>query len=105
MGVFMSENERIETLVCILKGKTLEEIAQSLFMTPKGVKYRLTQVYKFYKVKNRVELMSMFIKYPNEWDEVRSNIRVKKVRKRKTIPKEVVFEQKNDFLLPIGLKF
>jgi hypothetical protein len=108
MGVFMSESERIETLVYVLKGKTLGEIAQCLFLTPKGVKYRLTQVYKFYKVKNRVELMSMFVQYPNEWNNVKSNIRIKKVKpvKKVKIIKEIpTIEQKNKFLLPTGLKF
>lgn len=104
----MTENERIETLVCVLKGDEMVEIAKKLFLTPKGVKYRLTQVYKYYKVKNRFQLMSMFVNYPKDWDVVRSNVRVKKVKppkKIKAVKEVTVIQQKNEFFLPIGLKF
>lgn len=97
----MTENERIETLVCVLKGYEMDEIAEKLFLTTKGVKYRLTQVYKFYKVKNRFQLMSMFVTYPVDWDLVRSNVKVKKVKPTK----KVIILGKNDSFLPIGLKF
>lgn len=63
----ISEKLRMQTLIPILEGKELEEIAPTLFIATKSLKYRLTQMYRFYGVKNRIQLMALFVKVPDEF--------------------------------------
>jgi hypothetical protein len=62
----LSVKLRIKTLKPILEGKSLDEVATLLDTTVSTVKYRLTQMYVYYGVKNRYELMALYIKLPSE---------------------------------------
>jgi hypothetical protein len=61
---------RIRTLHQVLLGKSIEELSCIFCLTKKGMKYRLTQLYKYYKVKNRYELMAKFVNMPVEVNQL-----------------------------------
>lgn len=50
----------------VLEGKDVHQIAVEFRVTVKAIKLRLTRMYKFYKVKNRIELMALYINIPLE---------------------------------------
>lgn len=63
--VELSKETRLKTLAMILEGKDYHHMAMELGISVKGVKFRLTHLYKYYGVKNRIELMAMYIKPPS----------------------------------------
>lgn len=78
-----SKQLRILTLKPILEGKSLEQIAKELNISVKGVKYRLTILYKYYGVKNRHQLMAQYIKFPSELYKNYKNFSIDKVPGKK----------------------
>lgn len=44
----------------VLKGMSTAEISKEVGLTRSGVNYNLTDIYKKYKVKNRIELLLKF---------------------------------------------
>lgn len=62
----ISDELRLKTLVSLLSGKSPEDMAEEFGISRKGVKYRLTSIYKYYNVKNRYELMAKFVQIPSE---------------------------------------
>jgi DNA-binding NarL/FixJ family response regulator len=58
--------QRLKTLNLILQGKDIDTIAMEFGVTAKAIKLRLTGIYRYYKVKNRIELMALYINVPLE---------------------------------------
>lgn len=67
----------------------------------KCLKHRLTLLYKFYGVKNRIELMALYVNIPLE---IRKSLMVPIVRKKKYVTREQ-FKENSEVFLPKGLKF
>ena len=61
----LSKELRLQTLVASLEGLSAKQISKKLGISVPAVKYRLTFVYKYYGVKNQVELMSLYVKPPS----------------------------------------
>ena len=62
----ISDELRLKTLVSLLSGKSQEEIASEFGISVKGIKYRMTAMYRYYSVKNRYELMAKFVQIPSD---------------------------------------
>jgi hypothetical protein len=100
----LSRELRLKTLFYILKGKDLHETAMELNIKVKCLKYRLTLLYKFYGVKNRIELMALYINIPLEIRKMLLKDKNPIVRSISYKTKEQ-FKKNNENILPIGLKF
>lgn len=62
----LNETLRLQTLRCILEARSTEYMAEKFGVTEKAIKFRLTNLYKYYGVKSKYELMAMFINLPDE---------------------------------------
>lgn len=62
----ISTELRLKTLEMILKGLDVEQMANESCVSVKGIKFRLTNIYKFYGVKNRYQLMAKYVTLPKE---------------------------------------
>ena len=95
-NIQISKELRLQTLNAILLGKEIHEIAMEFKVTTKTIKYRLTLLYKYYQVKNRIQLMSLYINIPLE-------IRKSLIKEEKAIVRKRAYVTKEQFgPLPIG---
>lgn len=62
----ISKELRLQTLYALLSGKDLHTVAMTLGIKVKTLKARLSLIYKFYKVTNRLELMALYVNIPLE---------------------------------------
>jgi hypothetical protein len=65
-------------------------------VTNKAIKLRLTGIYKYYKVKNRIELMALYINIPLE---------IRKYMQKRNVPvmRRSTYRTKEQFgTLPVG---
>lgn len=64
----MESNEvlRLQMLRCVLEARSMEFMVEKFGVTEKGIKFRLTNLYKYYGVKSKYELMAKFIELPEE---------------------------------------
>lgn len=100
-NIQISKELRIKTLIPILEGKELDHIAVDLCITVKSLKYRLTQIYKYYGVKNRTQLMALYIKVPTPFYKFAQN----KLEPKKVVTSKVTHRNAQErFLLPIGIE-
>jgi DNA-binding CsgD family transcriptional regulator len=87
---------RLKTLTLILQGKDIDTIAMEFGVTTKAIKLRLTGIYKYYKVKNRIELMALYINIPLE---IRKSMR----KNNAPVMRQSTYKTKEQFgALPIG---
>lgn len=66
----INEGLRLETLRCILEARSMEYMAEKFQVTEKAIKFRLTNLYKYYNVKSKYELMALFVQLPEELNVV-----------------------------------
>ncbi len=59
-------NREKEIIQLIISGKSNKEIGEILFISVKTVKYHVYNVYRKLKIKNRIELINLFISRNNE---------------------------------------
>jgi DNA-binding CsgD family transcriptional regulator len=95
-NIEISRELRLKTLNMILQGKEVHEMAMEFKISAKTIKYRLTLIYGYYRVKNRVQLMALYVNIPIE---VRKYLTEEKV----PIIRKTTYKTKEQFgPLPIG---
>jgi hypothetical protein len=102
-SIEISPETRLKTLYFLLQGLDAHELAVNLEIGFKALKHRLTLIYKFYGVKNRIQLMSLYINIPTRVRKSFINDENKVVTRKKYKTKEQFKENEN--ILPQGLKF
>ena len=60
----ISKELRLKMLVASLEGLTGEQMAARFGVSRAAIKARLALLYKYYNVKNQVQLMSLYVKPP-----------------------------------------
>lgn len=103
-SIEISEKTRLKTLYFLLKGASLHGLAMELGIKVPALKHRLTLIYKFYGVKNRIELMSLYINIPTKIRKSVINEENQTFKRKKYKTKEQ-FKEKNEIFLPQGLSF
>lgn len=89
-SVGISRELRLKTLKPVLEGKSLKEISEELNINIPTLKYRLTQLYKYYNVSNRYTLMAQYIKFPSELYKHNKNFTINRVNGIKEKPKTLL---------------
>lgn len=104
-NIELSKELRLKTLAALLTGSELQTVAFNLNIKIKTLKARMTLLYKFYKVKSRLELMSLYINVPLE---VRKAMREQNQpitrRKKYRTTEQYGLESKDDTILPFTSK-
>lgn len=61
----LSKELRLKMLVASLEGLSAKEMSAKFGVSVAAIKARLTLLYKYYNVKNQVQLMSLYVKPPS----------------------------------------
>lgn len=61
----LSKELRLKMLVASLEGLSSKEMSAKFSVSVAAIKARLTLLYKYYNVKNQVQLMSLYVKPPS----------------------------------------
>lgn len=105
-SIELSPETRLKTMYFLLQGLDAHELAVNLGIGLKALKHRLTLIYKFYGVKNRIQLMSLYVNIPTQVRKSVINEENKAVMRKKYKTKEQFSERKLlENILPQGLKF
>ncbi len=103
-NIEISKELRLKTIVPILEGKEIDEIAKELGVSVKGLKYRLTLIYKYYNVKNRIQLMALYTNIPTPFRRFVKGVKRKTYKVSKVTSADAQERFADDGLLPTGLK-
>lgn len=103
-NVQISKKLRIETIIPILKGLELKDVSNELNIPIKTLKYRLTQIYKYYGVKNRLELMALYIKIPTPFYRFTKGLKrpSRSIKKSKVTYSDAQERFDQDIILPFN---
>jgi hypothetical protein len=102
-NIEISKELRLQTLHALLSGKDLHVVAMVLGIKVKTLKARLSLIYKFYKVKTRLELMALYVNIPLEIRKVMRQNNTPIVRKKSYRTREQYGQEtKDNEILPFG---